>query len=342
MHKSFHQEQKPTDFELTDEQGNHMGSRWTPVQRAGLYVPGGKAAYPSSVLMGAIPAKVAGVKKVIMVSPQREDKFHPYLLAAARLANVDRIFRVGGAHAVAAMAYGTETIPRVDKIVGPGNAYVTAAKRMVFGAVDIDMIAGPTEIVIISDGSANPAFVAADLLSQAEHDEQASSIFITTREWEAKAVLDEVVCQLDGMERKDIAQKSIDGNGASILVSDLDKAVNIVNRVAPEHLELMCRDPRKVFEKIHSAGAVFIGPMTPEPFGDYIAGSNHILPTGGAARFRSPLGVYDFFKRTSVIEASAKALVELGGDVIRLAELEGLHAHANAIAIRLKKEESKK
>lgn len=325
-------------FSFSDELGVKMGQIVKPLERVGIYVPGGKASYPSSVLMSAVPAKVAGVREVIMVSPQKEGEFNPYLLAAARLAGVDRIFRVGGAHAVAGLAYGTESLPRVDKIVGPGNAYVTAAKRLLFGVVDIDMIAGPTEVVVLSDGCSNPAFAAADLLSQAEHDEDARAIFITTQEWEANAVRDEVLCQLETMERREIAEKSIANHGAVVFVPDIEKAVEIVNRIAPEHLEILCKDYNEVLKSVKSAGAVFLGQMTPEAFGDYIAGSNHILPTGGSARFSSPLGVYDFFKRMSVIEASAEALLELSEDTIRLAKLEGLTAHAHAVDVRSKKE----
>lgn len=325
-------------FSFADELGVKMGQIVKPMERVGIYVPGGKASYPSSVLMSAVPAKVAGVKEVIMVSPQKEGEFNPYLLASARLAGVDRIFRVGGAHAIAGLAYGTESLPRVDKIVGPGNAYVTCAKRLLFGVVDIDMIAGPTEVVVLSDGSSIPQFVAADLLSQAEHDEDARAVFITTQEWEAKAVHDEVICQLETMERKEIAQKSISNRGAVVLVANTEQGVEIVNRIAPEHLEILCQDYDKLINSVKSAGAVFLGLMTPEPFGDYIAGSNHILPTGGCARFRSPLGVYDFLKRISFIEASREALLELSDDTIRLAKLEGLFAHAHAVEVRSEKE----
>lgn len=344
--KAYHEKQLQVwsldkGFDFSDELGVKMGQIVKPMERVGIYVPGGKASYPSTVLMSAVPAKVAGVKEVIMVSPQKEREFNPYLLASAGLAGVDRIFRVGGAHAIAALAYGTESIPRVDKIVGPGNAYVTAAKRLLFGVVDIDMIAGPTEVVVISDGCSNPQLVAADLLSQAEHDEDARAIFITTQEWEAKAVCDEVLCQIETTERKEIAEKAIANHGAAVLVSDIEKAVQIVNLIAPEHLEILCKDYQRVLNLVKSAGAVFLGQMTPEAFGDYIAGSNHILPTGGSARFRSPLGVYDFFKRISVIEAGSQALFNLSEDVIRLAKLEGLTAHAHAVEIRSKKGEAK-
>jgi len=340
--KDFHQRQfehcRFESFEYTDSAGMTLGTRVEPLGRVGVYAPGGKAAYPSSVLMGVAPAKVAGVGEVIMVSPQRSGDFHPYLLAAAKLAGVDRIFRVGGAHAIAALAYGTESIPKVDKIVGPGNAYVACAKRLVYGAVDIDMVAGPSEILVISDGSSNPAFIAADLLSQAEHDETARPLFITTSEWEAEAVVEEVNCQLEVLKRNEIARVAVKENGVSMLVESLDRAVEIANLIAPEHLEIVCENPRALLDKIRHAGAIFIGYLSAEPLGDYIAGPNHILPTGGAARYRGPLGVDDFFRRSSVIEASREAFMELADDVVRLANAEELGAHAQAILIRLEKE----
>ncbi len=328
-------------FEFADSAGMTLGMRVEPLGRVGVYVPGGKAAYPSSVLMGVVPAKVAGVGEVIMVSPQRQGDFHPLLLAAAKLTGVDRIFRVGGAHAVAALAYGTESIPEVDIIVGPGNAYVACAKRMVYGAVDIDMVAGPSEILVISDGSANPAFVAADLLSQAEHDESARPIFVTTSQWEADAVIEEVNCQLELLERREIAREAVEDNGLVILVESLDRAVDVANRIAPEHLEIMCENPRSLLDRIRHAGAIFIGHITPEPVGDYIAGPNHILPTGGSARYGGPLGVYDFFRQSSVIEASKEAFLEMADDVVRMARAEELGAHAQAVLIRLEKEKPK-
>ena len=329
-------------FEYADETGIKLGMRVEPLTRVGIYVPGGKAAYPSSVLMAAVPAALAGVDEIIMVSPQRGDAFHPHLAAAASIAGVDRVFRIGGAQAVAALAFGTESIPRVDKIVGPGNAYVACAKRMLYGQVDIDMVAGPSEVLIISDGGADPAFIAADLLSQAEHDETARPIFITTGGREAEAVVEEVARRLETIERNEIAKKAVDENGAVILVKDLDGAARIANMIAPEHLEILCEKPRKLADKIKYAGAIFIGEMTPEPLGDYIAGPNHILPTGGSARFRGPLGVYDFFRRSSVMEADKKSFLKMADDVVTLAKSEGLGAHAQSVLIRLAKEKPKK
>jgi len=343
--KAFHVRQLehycPGGFEYKDAIGVKLGMKVEPMDRVGLYVPGGKAAYPSSVLMSAAPAKVAGVREVVMVSPQRSDFFHPNLLAAAKIAGVDRVFRVGGAQAIAALAYGTETVPRVDKIVGPGNAYVSCAKRLVYGLVGIDMVAGPSEILVIGDGSANPAFIAADLLSQAEHDESARAIFITTSEWEAKAVIEEVNCQLETLERKKIAQQSIEDNGVVILVGNLDRAATIANMLAPEHLEILCEHHHAVLGKIKNAGAIFLGRYSPEALGDYMAGPNHILPTGGSARFRGPLGVHDFFRHSSVIEASKKAFMELAKDVEEIARSEELNAHAHSVLIRAAKEKPK-
>lgn len=342
---SFHRHQidfaKFDSFEYLDVNGMRLGMRIEPLEKIGIYVPGGKAAYPSTVLMAAVPAKLAGVSEIIMVSPQRGDTFHPYLLAAARIAGVNRIFRVGGAQAIAALAYGTKTIPRVNKIVGPGNAYVACAKRMLYGEVGIDMIAGPSEVLVISDGSANPAFIAADLLSQAEHDETARPIFITTSEWEARAVIEEVNCQLEVLPRSAIAKESVENNGFAILVENLDRAAQIANLIAPEHLELVCKNARKLADKIKYAGAIFIGRMTPEPIGDYVAGPNHILPTAGSARFRGPLGVYDFFRTTSIIEATKRAFLALADDVVRLADAEELPGHAQSVLIRLAKEKNK-
>lgn len=325
-------------FEYADEIGMKLGMRVSPLERVGVYVPGGKAAYASSVLMGAIPARVAGVAEIIMVSPQRGGEFHPHLAAAAKPAGVDRIFRVGGAQAIAAMAFGTESIPKVNKIVGPGNAYVAAAKRLVYGVVDIDMVAGPSEILVIGDGTSDPAFIAADLLSQAEHDETARPMLVSTSEREVNAVIEEVKSQLRGLERNEIAKKSVNNNGFAVLVEDLEQAAYIADAIAPEHLEIMCDNAREVADRIKYAGAIFIGPMTPEPVGDYIAGPNHILPTGGSAIYRGPLGVFDFFRRSSVMEASREAFTALADDTVRLAQSEGLKAHARSVTIRISKE----
>jgi histidinol dehydrogenase len=298
-------------------------------------VPGGKAAYPSSVLMNVIPAKVAGVKEIIAVSPPSPQGYHPGILAAAHIAGADMFFRVGGAQAVAALAYGTQSVPRVDKIVGPGNIYVATAKRLVFGQVDIDMIAGPSEILVIADESASPIYVAADMLSQAEHDELAAPLCITTSDRIARAVVQALTTQLATLKRREIATTSLRRYGAVILARDRAEVITLANAIAPEHLELAVRNPRSWLKDIRHTGAVFLGHLSPEPFGDYIAGPNHVLPTGGTARFSSPLGVYDFLKRASVIEASPRALAVLGPQIIRLAEMEGLEAHARAVQYRL-------
>ncbi len=343
--KSYHERQLEASpqksFEYTDEIGMKLGMKVSPLERVGVYVPGGKTAYTSSVLMGAIPARVAGVSEIFMVSPQRGGQFHPHLAAAAKLAGVDRIFRVGGAQAIAALAFGTDSIPKVNKIVGPGNAYVAAAKRLVYGIVDIDMVAGPSEVLVISDGGADPAFIAADLLSQAEHDELARPMYVSTSEREFNAVREEVKHRLEVLERKDVAEKSINYNGFAVLVKDLEEAIYIANAVAPEHLEIMCDNPREVAEGIKHAGAIFLGSMTPEPIGDYMAGPNHILPTGGSAIYRGPLGVFDFFRRSSIIEADEKAFAVLADDTVRLAQSEKLEAHAQSIKVRIKKEKQK-
>lgn len=308
----------------------------TPIERIGIYVPGGKAVYPSTVLMNAIPARVAGVKEVAMATPPSENGINPYVLAAAEISEVDKIYQVGGAQAIAALAYGTETIPKVDKIVGPGNIYVATAKRLVFGIVDIDMIAGPSEILIINDGRGEPSWIAADLLSQAEHDELASSMFITTSKKMAEAVAKEVATQLQGLKRKTIAQNSIDRYGAIIVTKNLAEAADISNKIAPEHLELFVEKPFELLKKIRNAGAIFLGHNTSESLGDYMAGPNHTLPTGGAARFSSPLGVEDFIKRSSIIAFSPKGLKKLGKDVARFAEIEGLEAHGKSVVVRMK------
>jgi histidinol dehydrogenase len=310
----------------------------TPLDRVGIYVPGGKAAYPSSVLMNAVPAKVAGVGEIIMVVPMPDGVVNPYVLAAAHIAGVDRIFKIGGAQAVAALAYGTASIPKVDKITGPGNIYVATAKRLVFGTVDIDMIAGPSEILVINDGSGEPAHIAADLLSQAEHDELAASILITTDEAFGRRVVEELEGQLAQLSRAAIARQSIDNYGAVIVARDLTEAAKFSNRIAPEHLELAVTEPFELLPQIRHAGAVFLGHNTPEAAGDYLAGPNHTLPTGGTARFFSPLGTEDFVKKSSLISFSKEGLERLGKSIVRIAELEGLEAHAKSVSIRLSKE----
>jgi histidinol dehydrogenase len=332
---AFHRKQKTETWLSTDEQDVLVGQMVRPLDRVGIYVPGGKAAYPSSVLMNALPAKVAGVGEVIMVVPMPGGEANPHVLAAARIAGVDRIFKVGGAQAVAALAYGTATIPRVDKITGPGNIYVATAKRLVFGQVDIDMIAGPSEILVISDGSGDPAHLAADLLSQAEHDELASSILITTDEHFGRQVEVALAAQLRHLQRAEIARQSLARYGAIIVASDLGAAAEFSNRLAPEHLELAVADPFGLLPQIRHAGAVFLGHHTPEAAGDYLAGPNHTLPTGGTARFFSPLAVDDFVKKSSLVSFSREGLKRLGPAIVRIAELEGLEAHAKSVSIRL-------
>lgn len=333
----FHKKQRQTGWSYRDHLGVTLGQRIAPLQRAGVYVPGGKAAYPSSVLMNVIPAKVAGVKEVIVVSPPSPQGYHPGILAAAHLAGADAFFRVGGAQAVAALAYGTQTIPRVDKIVGPGNIYVATAKRLVFGQVDIDMIAGPSEVLVIADESASPRDVAADMLSQAEHDELAAPLCLTTSERIASAVVDAIGEQLALLQRRAIAAVSMRRQGAVIVARNRTELLELANAIAPEHLELAVKNPRAWLPDLHHAGAIFIGHLSTEPFGDYIAGPNHVLPTGGTARFSSPLGVYDFLKRTNIIEASSRALNALGPHIVQLANMEGLEAHARAVQHRLNK-----
>ena len=331
----FHLRQKPADMGFTDLLGVELGWRWRPIRSVGLYVPGGAASYPSSVIMNAVPAKVAGSRRLAMVMPTPDGKTNPLALAAARIAGVDEIYRVGGAQAIAALAYGTETIAPVDKIVGPGNAYVAAAKRRVFGAVGIDMIAGPSEVVVLADASADPRFVAADLLAQAEHDEAAQSILITDDAVLARAVEAEVKRQLESLPRAKIAGASWLDNGAVILCPSLEAAIPLVDRLAPEHLEIMAKDAEALSEKISNAGAIFLGPHTPEAIGDYVGGSNHVLPTARSARFSSGLGVLDFMKRTSVLKCDASALDALGPAAIALGKAEGLEAHARSVALRL-------
>jgi histidinol dehydrogenase len=331
----FHEQQKPADTLFEDEIGTRLGWRWSAIAAVGLYVPGGSASYPSSVLMNAIPAKVAGVPRLVMVVPTPNGKISPLVLAAARLGGVDEIYRVGGAQAVAALAYGTATIPPVFKIVGPGNAYVAAAKRQVFGTVGIDMIAGPSEVVIIADDTARPDFVAADLLAQAEHDEAAQSILITASSALAAAVEAEVERQLRLLPREAIARASWERNGAIILSRDLHEAAALADRLAAEHLEIITKDPEAVAALVRDAGAIFLGPHTPEAIGDYVGGSNHVLPTARSARFASGLGVLDFMKRTSILQCGPAQLRALGPAAVTLGEAEGLHAHARSVSIRL-------
>ncbi|WP_072907092.1 histidinol dehydrogenase [Malonomonas rubra] len=333
----YHAKQKQETWISTDESDVLVGQMVRPLDRVGIYVPGGKATYPSSVLMNAVPAKVAGVEEVIMVVPMPNGEVNPHVLAAAKISGVDRIFKLGGAQAVAALAYGTDSVPRVDKITGPGNIYVATAKQLVFGQVDIDMIAGPSEILVINDGSGNAAHIAADLLSQAEHDELASSVLVTSCEKMAAAVQAEVEKQLSELSREGIARKSIDDYGAIILAQNLDEAIAFSNRIAPEHLELAVDSPFDILPQIKHAGAVFMGHHTPEAAGDYLAGPNHTLPTGGTARFFSPLSLDDFVKKSSIVSFSQAGLQRLGNEIVHIAELEGLEAHAKSVSIRLKK-----
>jgi len=330
----FHEKQKPQDLLYTDDAGVVLGYRWTPIDAAGLYVPGGTAAYPSSVLMNAIPAKVAGVPRIAMVVPAPDGILNPMVLAAASTAGVGEIYKVGGAQAVAALAYGTESIAPVDKIVGPGNAFVAAAKRQVFGTVGIDMIAGPSEILVVADGKNDPAWIAADLLSQAEHDTAAQSILITDDAAFADAVERAIEIHLQRLTRTEIARASWNANGAVIVVRHLDDAAALVDRVAPEHLELAVEDPGRLADMVRHAGAIFLGRHTPEAIGDYIAGPNHVLPTSRTARFASGLSVLDFMKRTSLISCDAKSLAAIAPAAEALAHLEGLDAHALSMEIR--------
>ena len=334
--RAFHKKQLPKSWFFKEKNGTLLGQRVTPLERVGIYVPGGKAVYPSTVLMNAIPAKVAGVKEIMMATPPSKNGINSYVLAAAKIAGVDKIYKVGGAQAVAAMAYGTESIPKVDKIVGPGNIYVATAKRLVFGVVDIDMVAGPSEILIINDGTGAPSWIAADLLSQAEHDELASGILLTTSTKMAEAVAREVEKQLRELKREAIARVSIERYGAIIITKNLAEAADIANRIAPEHLELFVKKPFELLKKIKNAGAIFLGPNTPEPIGDYMAGPNHTLPTGGTARFSSPLGTEDFIKRSNVLSFSKKGVEKLGKSVVRFTEMEGLGAHGRSVVIRIR------
>ncbi len=334
---AFHRRQTPKDESFIDALGVKLGWRWTAIQAVGLYVPGGAASYPSSVLMNAVPAKVAGCERIAMVAPAPEGRLNPLVLAAARIAGVDEVYRVGGAQAIAALAYGTATIAPVAKIVGPGNAYVAAAKRRVFGVVGIDMIAGPSEVVVLADASADPAFVAADLLAQAEHDEAAQSILITDDMRLGRLVAEEVTKQLSLLPREKIASASWRDYGAIILVKSLRDAVALVDRLAPEHLEIIAEDAENLSGAIRNAGAIFLGAHTPEAIGDYVGGSNHVLPTSRSARFSSGLGVQDFVKRTSILSCDAAALKALGPAAVTLGEAEGLTAHARSVALRLER-----
>ncbi|PIC76472.1 histidinol dehydrogenase [Sporosarcina sp. P19] len=332
---TYHEAQKEQSWFLNPNEGIMLGQKVTPIDSVGLYVPGGKAAYPSTVLMNALPAKIAGVGRISMVTPpQRDGKINPYVLVAAKEAGVDRIYKVGGAQAIAALAYGTETIEKVVKITGPGNAYVARAKKWVFGDVAIDMIAGPSEICVVADAHTHPIYAAADLLSQAEHDERAAAVCITTSEAFAAELSKEVERQLAELDRKEIATQSIEQFGRIIIVDSLKEAFDIVNRLAPEHLELMIDQPMEHLAAIRNAGAIFLGQHSPEALGDYMAGPNHTLPTSGTAAFSSPLGVYDFMKKSSIIYYSENALAEVADDVITLADAEQLTGHANSIKVR--------
>lgn len=333
--ENYHKNQITQGRMIDIEDGVTMGQRVLPLERVGIYAPGGKAAYPSTILMAAIPARIAGVEEIILVTPSRNGQFNPLIAAAAEVSGVNRIFKIGGAQAVAALAYGTKTVPRVDKIVGPGNAFVAAAKKLVYGQVAIDMIAGPSEVVIIADKNANHSFVAADLLAQLEHDEMAAAVLFTPDENLACEVSQEVDKQMKTLSRIAIMEKSQARFGAVIITQDINQAVELSNLFAPEHLELIVEDPISVLEKVRNAGSVFLGSYTPEALGDYMAGTNHILPTEGTARFSSPLGVYDFVKRMSVLRFSAEALAKLGTKTAHFARMEGLDAHANSVDVRL-------
>lgn len=334
--RKFHTQQVRRSFIINDESGIVMGQKIIPVDRAGLYVPGGTAAYPSTVLMDSIPAKIAGCKEVVMVTPPAADgKINPVILAAAGIAGIDKIFKVGGAQAIAALAYGTESVPKVDKIVGPGNAFVAEAKKQVFGTVSIDMIAGPSEILIVADGATDPRHAAADLLSQAEHDKLASAVLVTDSMALAQAVQTEIERQLPQLLRADIARASIDNNGKIIVADDLEKVIEIANEIAPEHLELLLDNPFDYLDKIRHAGSVFMGRNCPEALGDYLAGPNHTLPTSGTARFSSPLSVDDFVKKTQYTYFTKEALADVAEDVAYFARQEGLTAHAKSATIRM-------
>ena len=333
--ESYHARQRPSDDQFTDHQGIELGHRWTAISAVGLYVPGGTAAYPSSVLMNAIPARVAGVTRLVMTVPTPDDTVNPLVLAAAQLSGVHEIYRIGGAQAVGALAFGTQSIQPVDKIVGPGNAYVAAAKRQVFGRVGIDMIAGPSEILVVADGENDPSWIAADLLSQAEHDESAQSILITDDAAFADRVAEAIAGHLKVLTRAEIAGASWRDNGAIILVDALESAIALVDRIAPEHLEIATSDPDSFAAQVTHAGAIFLGRYTPEAIGDYVAGSNHVLPTARSARFASGLNVLDYMKRTSLVKCDADGLAAIGPAAVALADEEGLGAHSLSVSIRL-------
>ena len=333
--EKYHKNQTAQSWLVNDEEGVEVGQRILPLERIGIYAPGGKAVYPSTILMAAIPARIAGVEEIVLVTPAKDGKLNPLIAAAAKVSGVHRIFKIGGAQAIAALAYGTETIPKVDKIVGPGNAYVAAAKKLVFGQVDIDMIAGPSEVVVIADKTANASFAAADLLAQLEHDEMAAAVLFTPEENLAQEVSQEVARQLQTLSRTAILEKSRSRYGAIIVTADIEQAIELSNIFAPEHLELMVEDPAGALSRVRNAGSVFLGSFTPEALGDYMAGTNHILPTEGTARFSSPLGVYDFVKRMSVLRFSPEALNKLGRQTAHFARIEGLDAHANSVDVRL-------
>jgi len=330
----FHELQKDKSWFMYEENGTVLGQKVTPLERVGAYVPGGRASYPSSLLMNVVPARVAGVKEIVVTSPTPGGEVNEALLGAAYLAGVDRIYRVGGAQAVAAMAYGTDLIPPVDKIVGPGNVYVATAKQMVFGKVDIDMVAGPSEILVLADESASPSHVAADLLSQAEHDPLASAVLITPSLELARAVAREIEVLLSALATSKTAREALANYGGAVICATLEEGIDLVNRLAPEHLEILTKDPWGVLPLINHAGAIFLGPYSPEPMGDYMAGPNHVLPTGGRARYSSPLGTRDFMKHSSLVSMSRAAFLELKEEVITLAQWEGLPAHAQAVKVR--------
>ncbi|MEO6218135.1 MAG: histidinol dehydrogenase [Sphingomonas sp.] len=332
---TYHLKQKPEDSDTVDSAGVRLGARWNAIQNAGIYIPGGRAAYPSSVLMNAIPAKVAGVERLVMVTPTPNGEVNPLVLAAAHIAGVDEIWRIGGAQAIAALAYGTGRIAAVDVVTGPGNAWVAEAKRQLYGVVGIDMVAGPSEIVVVADGKNDPEWIAADLLSQAEHDPTSQSILFTDDVGFAKAVADAVDLQIGQLATAQVARTSWDANGAIIITADLMEAMALVDRLAPEHLELACDDPQLLFDRVRHAGSVFMGRHTPEAIGDYVAGPNHVLPTGRRARFASGLSVLDFMKRTSFLQLDQAALAAIGPAAIALANAEGLPAHAKSVALRL-------
>jgi len=335
--RRYHEKQLPKSFKICPREGVNLEERFQPLERVGLYIPGGRASYPSTVLMAGIPAEIAGVREIVMVSPpHRDGKLSPYILMAADLVGIKKIYKAGGVQAIAALAYGTETIPKVDKIVGPGNIYVTMAKRLVYGEVNIDMLAGPSEILILADESANPSFIACDLIAQAEHDRLSWPLLITTSSKLARKVEWEIKEQIKSLARKETINASLKNNGALIITKNLKEAVDLTNKIAPEHLEIMARNPGQVAKKIKNAGAIFLGPYSSEAVGDYIAGPNHILPTSGTARFYSPLGVRDFMKSSHIISYSKEALKKEAKEIIELAQKEGLEVHAQAVKVRIK------